>query len=247
MSTVQNQGTKIDYEVIGEGPTVIAHHGGGMDRETWHRAGWIEPLASDFRVVTFDARGHGDSDKPTDPMDYSLDLMVDDVVAVADACDAEEFHFLGWSMGAKVGWGVAGQAQDRLGSIALIGADPEASDESAGEMIALLEQGIEAATDALSQMWEVPGWAADTYRDNDPDALLAYFRSSWPDLSDVPDGLEVPTLLMCGTEDEVHDAMVRAARRADIDLVELPGEDHMSSFLSGEAREAYRDFLVGVT
>lgn len=159
MSTVQSHGTKIDYQVIGEGPTVIAHHGGGMDRETWRQAGWIEPLASDFRVVTFDARGHGDSDKPTDPKDYSLDLMVGDVVAVADACDAEEFHFLGWSMGAKVGWGVAGQAQDRLGSIALIGAEPEASDESAGEMIALLEQGIEAAADALSQMWEVPGWA----------------------------------------------------------------------------------------
>jgi pimeloyl-ACP methyl ester carboxylesterase len=53
-------------------------------------------------------RGNGESDKPTDPADYTLELMVDDVLAVADTCNAVTFHHLGFSLGAKVGWGVRG-------------------------------------------------------------------------------------------------------------------------------------------
>lgn len=128
MSTAHSHGLRIRYETVGEGPTVILHHGGGFRLESWDLAGWAQPLATDHRVVTFDARGNGESDKPTDPRDYALDLMVDDVLAVADACGAATFHYLGFSLGAKVGWGIAASAQDRLDSIALIGAEPEANE-----------------------------------------------------------------------------------------------------------------------
>ena len=69
-------------------------------------AGWVDSLATDYQVISFDARGNGESDKPTDPDDYALDLMVGDVLAVADACEAERVHYLGWSLGGKVGWGL---------------------------------------------------------------------------------------------------------------------------------------------
>jgi pimeloyl-ACP methyl ester carboxylesterase len=101
--------------------------------------------------VTFDARGNGESDKPTEPQDYALELMVDDVLAVADACDAASFHYLGFSLGAKVGWGVAAWAQDRLESIALIGAEPEANEAISEEFTALLRQGMDAVAAAMSR------------------------------------------------------------------------------------------------
>lgn len=243
MSWTVNNGVRIRYEVGGAGPVILAHHGGGMRLESWQEAGWADQLTSSFQLVTFDARGHGESDKPTDPADYALDLMVGDVLAVADACGAGSFHYLGWSMGAKIGWGVAGFAQERLESLALIGADPEGSDDSAGPMIELIKQGTDVVAEALAQMWNVPEWAMGQYRDNDPQALLGYFRSPWPDLSHVPGDLETPTLLMCGSDDEVIEAMRRAAANTGTELVELEGEDHMTSVLSEEAIQAYLDFM----
>ncbi|MDX1657556.1 MAG: alpha/beta hydrolase [Nitriliruptorales bacterium] len=248
MPFVTSNGIQIRYEVTGAGSTVLLHHGGGLRLESWTEAGWLPTLARNHRVVTFDARGHGESGKPTDPADYALERMVGDVLAVADASDTERFHLLGWSMGAKVAWGVADQAQDRLASVAMIGADPEASDDSAGQMIDLLRQGLETVTSALSQMWDVPAWALEQYRQNDPQALLAYFQSDWPDLSHVPDQLEAPSLLVCGDDDEVYDAMARAAMGRDhLGLITLEGHDHMSSLTSTQAQGAYEEFLNEVS
>jgi len=246
MPTAHSQGLRIRYETVGQGPTVILHHGGGFRLESWDLAGWVQPLATDHRVVSFDARGNGESDQPTDPTDYALESLVADVLAVADTCDAASFHYLGFSLGAKVGWGLAASAQDRLDSIALIGAEPEANDEVSEEFTDLLRQGPHALTEAMSQMWEMPQWALDQQRRNDPEAQFAYFQAVWPDLSQVPAGVRVPSLLICGTEDTTYDAMARAARTGDLTLVSLDGADHMASFLSEEAREAHLRFLRAI-
>lgn len=243
MGAVQCGGVRIRYDVVGAGPTVLLHHGGGFTRESWERAGWVELLVTDYRVVTFDARGNGESDKPTNPTDYGLHLMVNDVLAVADACETEVFHYLGFSLGAKVGWGVAAQAQHRLASMGLIGAEPKASEATSDSMIELFKQGMDAVAAAMAQMWEMPDWALDQQRRNDPEALIAYFQSQWPDLSHVPNELKVPSLLICGTDDEVYDAMVRAANDGNLTFAPLEGADHMASFLSAQARRVYRDFL----
>lgn len=246
MPVARSGEVRIRYESQGEGPTVILHHRGGFRLESWELAGWVEPLATDYRVVRFDARGNGESDKPTDPKAYSLDLMVGDVLAVADACGAASFHYLGWSLGAKVGWGLAAEASDRLTTIALMSAEPGNSGETSSAMIKLVEQGMEAVANAMSQMWEMPGWALDQQRANDARAIRAYFQSTWPDLSHVPEELSVPCLLICGTQDEVHAAMARAARRGSATFVGLDGEDHVTTFLSDQARAVYRDFLAAV-
>lgn len=222
---------------------MILHHGGGFRLESWDLAGWVQPLARDHRVVTFDARGNGESDKPTAPRDYALELMVADVLAVADACGAASFHYLGFSLGAKVGWGLAASAQDRLDSIALIGAEPEANEEVSEEFAELFRQGMDAVAAAMSQMWQMPQWALEQQRRNDPEAQLAYFQAVWPDMSQVPARLRVPSLLICGTEDVTFDAMARAAREGSLPFVSLDGADHMDGFLSDRARRAYQRFL----
>ena len=151
MPVARSGGVSIRYQSVGDGPAVILHHGGGFRLESWKLAGWVDSLATDYQVVSIDARGNGESDKPTDPDDYALDLMVSDVLAVADACEAERVHYLGWSLGGKVGWGLADQAQDRLATLALIGAEPEASGETASAMIALIE-----ATEVVLMLASVP-------------------------------------------------------------------------------------------
>jgi len=106
---------------------------------------------------------------------------------------------------------------------------------------------MDAVAAAMSQMWQMPDWALDQQRRNNSEAQLAYFQAVWPDLSEVPTELRVPSLLICGTEDPVQDAMVRAARAGHLTLVTLDGADHMASFLSERARQAYQRFLRDVS
>jgi pimeloyl-ACP methyl ester carboxylesterase len=100
---VAPDGTRIAYDVTGSGPTLVLLHGGGRNRQTWHEAGYVARLQDSFRVITLDLRGHGESDKPTDPAAYSTERMGADILAVADACGADRFAVWGFSYGGNIG------------------------------------------------------------------------------------------------------------------------------------------------
>jgi pimeloyl-ACP methyl ester carboxylesterase len=96
-------GTRLAYDCSGAGPALVLLHGGGGSRQEWHAAGYVARLQAYFKVIALDLRGHGESDLPTDPADYTIDKMVQDVLAVADACGEERFALWGMSYGGKVG------------------------------------------------------------------------------------------------------------------------------------------------
>ncbi len=114
-------GTRIAYERYGTGPVLILLHGGGSRRQEWNDAGYIERLRDQFTVVAIDLRGHGESDQPTEPADYAIDKMVQDVLAVADACGSEHFSSWGFSFGSRVGRYIASRSE-RVARIVLMGA-----------------------------------------------------------------------------------------------------------------------------
>src|SRR5688572_1610047 len=92
-------GTRIAFDVTGSGPAVILLHGGGMNRQSWHTAGYVARLAKEFTVITIDIRGNGDSDKPAAVAAYSFERINEDVLAVADAVKAQRFALWGFSYG----------------------------------------------------------------------------------------------------------------------------------------------------
>jgi pimeloyl-ACP methyl ester carboxylesterase len=102
--------TRIAYDVTGEGPAIILLHGGGHTRQNWHDVGYVKRLQGNFKVITMDIRGNGESDKPTDPTDYTTEKMGQDILAVADACGVEQFTIWGFSYGANVGRYLAAQS-----------------------------------------------------------------------------------------------------------------------------------------
>ena len=57
-------GVKIRYIEAGTGPAIVLLHGGTSKLESWIDTGVVANLEKDFRVIAFDARGHGKSDKP---------------------------------------------------------------------------------------------------------------------------------------------------------------------------------------
>jgi len=113
-------GCRISYRCEGEGPAVVLLHGGGDTKDSWWRAGYPEGLLG-HKLIALDIRGNGESDKPTRPDDYYVDVIMDDVLRVADACDAGRFTVIGFSFGADVAKHLAASS-DRVERLVMIGA-----------------------------------------------------------------------------------------------------------------------------
>jgi pimeloyl-ACP methyl ester carboxylesterase len=93
-------GVKIHYIDRGKGEPIVLLHGGSMDLETWVAAGVVANLQKDFRVIAYDARGAGKSDKPHDPKQYGRQQALD-VPRLLDHLKIERAHIVGFSLGAS--------------------------------------------------------------------------------------------------------------------------------------------------
>jgi len=121
MPYADNNGVKIYYEVEGEGPPLVLAHGMGFGANltAWRSTGYTEALKNDYTLILFDIRGHGRSDKAS-----AGSNPAEDIVAVLDALDIEQAHFLGYSMGASAGFKQAISHADRFKSFILGGMTP---------------------------------------------------------------------------------------------------------------------------
>lgn len=97
-------GRSIAYTVFGHGPDVLLLHGFASDHVgNWVRPGIVDALvATGRRVIAYDARGHGASDKPHDVDAYEHDAMVRDAQALLDSLAVGAVDVVGYSMGSIV-------------------------------------------------------------------------------------------------------------------------------------------------
>jgi pimeloyl-ACP methyl ester carboxylesterase len=117
---ISPDGTRIAYDVTGTGASIMLLHGGGHTRRHWHDGGYVERLEKDFRVITLDIRGNGESDKPVHASYYTTDKHTQDLLAVADTCNVERFTIWGFSYGANIGRYLAAQSS-RVAKIIIVG------------------------------------------------------------------------------------------------------------------------------
>src|SRR5690349_14804317 len=112
----ERNGVRLRYRLSGEGTPLLLVHGVGSRLDNWLEV--IEALGPGYRTLSYDQRGHGDSDKPKGP--YSLEDLVEDLQAVADQAGFNRFHLAGFSLGGIVAQGYALAHPERLLSLALI-------------------------------------------------------------------------------------------------------------------------------
>ncbi|HYB91433.1 MAG TPA: alpha/beta fold hydrolase [Candidatus Binataceae bacterium] len=89
----------LHYDVYGKGDPLLAIMGLGASSAAWD-PDLIEELARSLRVITFDNRGTGLSDKPDEP--YSIAMFADDAAGVLDAAGIKRAHIFGVSMGGMI-------------------------------------------------------------------------------------------------------------------------------------------------
>ena len=103
MPIAEVNGIKLNYHVTGNGEPLILVAGWGTDLRAW--AFQLLAFRKYFRVIAFDNRGIGKSDKPGGP--YSMRLMADDVIGIMDCLHIKAAHVLGLSMGGMIAQEVA--------------------------------------------------------------------------------------------------------------------------------------------
>ena len=97
MPTLNRDGVDIYYEVHGSGPVILLSHGYSSTSAMWR--GQVSPLSKTHTLVTWDMRGHGQSDYPEDQSQYSEEHTVADMAAILDAVGAREAIIGGLSLG----------------------------------------------------------------------------------------------------------------------------------------------------
>ena len=115
MAFAQGEGARLYWESTGAGAPVLLVMGLGMNATGWWRT--VPVLSESLRVIAFDNRGAGRSDKPEGP--YSVAQMADDAMAVLDAAEEPAAHVYGISLGGMIAQQIALRHPNRVRSLVL--------------------------------------------------------------------------------------------------------------------------------
>jgi pimeloyl-ACP methyl ester carboxylesterase len=236
----------------GLGPPILLIHGFASTlRRNWRETGWFEALvAAGYRVIAYDQRGHGVSDKRYDAADYAPDRLAADALAVLDAAGAGRAALIGYSMGARIALEVAIAAPARVDGLVLSGMGTSFRDFGGPEHD---RESIARALEADDPR-EFPA-SARFYRTfaeqsrADRRALAACWRRPIRVLdSQALAAVATPTLFVVGDRDAVAgdpEPLARAMKQARV--VRLAGKDHMSAVGAKAHRTAVLEFLEQLT
>jgi 3-oxoadipate enol-lactonase len=253
-------GIALDFDLVGDGPSLVLVHALGLDRRMWRRQ--VSELAETFQVLAYDVRGHGRSDRPPGP--YTLELLADDLRGLMDALGIERASLLGLSMGGMIAqtFALAYPAQvERLILADTTSEYPADGRRQFAERARLVaEIGIESIVQATLERWFTPRFRAAEPREVDEirrvllaadpigyaGACLAVSRV---DLTSRLGGIRCPTLVLVGERDPGTpvEAAVRIQQAIPGARLEVIADaSHLSNVAEPEAfGDAVARFLTG--
>jgi 3-oxoadipate enol-lactonase len=120
MPKIQIRDIRIYYESIGEGQPLVFIHGLGSSTKDWEKQ--VAFFSSRYRVVTFDCRGHGQSDKPRGR--YSIRTFAEDTAALIKALGIAPAHIVGLSMGGMIAFQLAVDEPDMVKTMVIVNSGP---------------------------------------------------------------------------------------------------------------------------
>ena len=118
---LDSKGLQVYYTVEGNekaDPVILIHGLAAHSDINWRRPGINDVLASDFKVVAFDLRGHGLSGRPHAPAEYGIET-VEDITRLMDHLGIQKAHLAGYSLGGFIGLKFATLHPERCLSLAI--------------------------------------------------------------------------------------------------------------------------------
>ena len=240
-------GQSLFYDDQGDGDVVMLLHGfvGDINID-WIRSGILDLLLDEgYRVVAFDARGHGLSDKPHDAAAYANDALTKDAAALLDELGIERCLLVGFSMGARTALHLAA-TDDRVRAVVAMGV---------GELsLRHNERGLGLVPDAMltDNPDSIEHESIRHFREMadaihaDRVALAGVMAAPRTEVPDVIDDVKVPVLVVTGDADvNAGPPGPFAERLANAKSVQTAG-DHPGVKDQPEAHQAIVDFLASV-
>jgi pimeloyl-ACP methyl ester carboxylesterase len=247
-------GTRIFYEVTGprhDRAPLLLSHGYSASGLMWKVN--LPALAAGRQVVTWDIRGHGQSDSPDDPARYSEALSVEDMAAVLDAAGAPRAVVGGLSLGGYLSLAFQVRYPERVAALVLCDTGPgyrreEPRAQWNAQAVRIAEGFERRGLDALSTSPEV---AASPHASAAGLALAARHILTQRDarVMDSLATIRVPTLVLVGADDTPYLAAadVMAAKIPGAIKVVLEGAGHAANLDQPEAfNQALLTFLAGL-
>ena len=202
----------INYEISGDGETIVFIHGLGSSARDWEYQ--VNFFSNDYKVLTYDVRGHGDSDKPPGP--YSIPQFSADAATLITKLDLSPSHIVGISMGGMIGFQLALDAPYLVKSLVVINAEPELVIKNLKDLLQVWQRHILVRVFGMRKVGEVLGARifpkesqnelrsvfVERWAENNPRAWLDAFKGlvGWS-VSDRLQEIKCPVLVITADQD----------------------------------------------
>lgn len=244
-SWFNSEGVPIHYTDEGSGTPVILIHGFAVNADlNWRRPGITEKLVEQYRVISVDLRGHGESGKPHAKEAYGRPMVMD-ILRLMDHLKLQKAHLAGYSLGGFIILKLAVIAPERILSASVMGAgweQPESSRflEALAKMADALSRGesIPPVASELDPQRKKPGllhtaWVRImTGWFNDQQALIGVIEGlPWLAINEKElRGISVPVCSVVGDKDLLSvGAKAMAGRVKGLSQVIIADADHMQA------------------
>jgi 3-oxoadipate enol-lactonase len=227
MAFVRINGVLLHYRLHGPvgAPALALVNSLGTDDRIWDAT--IDELAEEYRILSYDKRGHGLSDAP--PGDYSLDDHIADLAGLLDHLRIGQLALAGVSVGGIVAQGFALKHPARLRALICCDTAQKVADPSfwTARMASIRAGGLLAIVDGIMERWFSPRFRRDR-----PDDLAGwrnlFLRSDVggylgtcatlrdTDLTSAVSAIKLPTLFVVGDQDGSTPVDVVRAAAANI-------------------------------
>jgi pimeloyl-ACP methyl ester carboxylesterase len=209
-------------------PILLIHGFASSLRVNWVDPRWVETLSkAGRRVVAFDNRGHGDSEKLYDPAAYRLQAMARDAANLLDRLEIARADAMGYSMGARIASFLALAEPKRVRAL-ILGGLGDRLVQGAGPPLSAAEAMEAPSLESLSDPAQRAFRAFAEQTKSDRAALAACVRGSRQTLSEAEAArIACPTLVAVGARDAVAGDPHRLATILPRgQALDIPGRDH---------------------